>query len=166
LNAHRALALTKMRSFISVYVSVFWNTFRNGQDGNCNATAFGRRLYTFAKRLKSDSTLSVRRCINVTERILNSVASALQNFHETLYIAFDKSFKKRLTSSVVCKHSYKVQKRINSQKVLIKRLSTFYKISNFRQGVSFIYNYTYINFSVRIFIENVRKTSNKMRLVT
>jgi len=43
----------------------------------------------FAKRLKNLNKLCTK-MYQFIERILKSVATALQNFHETLYIVFDK----------------------------------------------------------------------------
>jgi len=55
---------------------------------------FGRRLY--GRRLLNVWNLTNSLCEDVavfTEHILNNVVSALQNFHETLYITLDKSSK-------------------------------------------------------------------------
>jgi len=71
-----------------------------------------------------------------TERILKSVASALQNFHKTLYIVFDKR-SGNIQTQQRCISILKVWKRINSQKILIEWLSTFYKTFYFYQGYQF-----------------------------
>jgi len=63
----------------------------------------------FVKRLKSLIVNSVHEDVSTfTERTLKNVTSALQNFHATLYTAFDKRSESIQNPTALCKCSYKV----------------------------------------------------------